>query len=83
MKISEIFTPDELNEIIENGIKRGIEIAKDEMDMPKTSQEFKEKLSLANNEKSIDDVEFRFNDNLDFDIPMPKTSQEFKEMVKL
>ena len=54
-----------------------------EIDMPKTSQEFKEKLSLANNEKSIDDVEFRFNDNLDFDIPMPKTSQEFKEMVKL
>ena len=51
--------------------------------MPKTSQEFKERLSLANNEKSIDDVEFRFNDNLDFDIPMPKTSQEFKEMVKL
>jgi len=50
MKISEIFTPDELNEIIENGIKRGIEIAKDEMDIDKIEYNLKngENINLKN-----------------------------------
>jgi len=54
-----------------------------DIDMPKNSEEFKEKLSLTNNEKSIDDVEFEFIEKLDFDIKMPKTSQEFEKVVSL
>lgn len=41
--------------------------------------------SLENNEKSIDDVKFEFNEKEmnEIDITMPMSSEEFDEMVSL
>lgn len=56
--------------------------------MPRTSQEYKARMSLANDEKSIEDITFKIKDinkyqSSVFEYALPRNSQEFKERISL
>lgn len=56
--------------------------------IPRTSQEFKKRLSLTNDEKSIELVDFNIKDtnkynSIVFKYSIPRTSQEFQMRISL
>jgi hypothetical protein len=59
----------------------------DEIQMPKSSQESKKRLSQSNHEKSIEDVNLKCNRNFlnssFLDISMPKSSKEYRDRIAL